>query len=58
MLHDSCRDRGLPWWEVVRVEAPKGKGSAVVIRIDHVIGDGISLVNLMEQVRKVLFHGL
>jgi hypothetical protein len=51
LLHDSCRDKpGLPWWEIVRVEAPKGQRSAVVLRIDHVIGDGISLVNLMEQI--------
>ena len=51
MLHDSCRDKeGLPWWEIVRVEAPAGQQSAVVLRIDHVIGDGISLVNLMEQI--------
>ncbi|GMI23089.1 hypothetical protein TeGR_g2303 [Tetraparma gracilis] len=51
LLHDSCRDRpGLPWWEIVRVEAPEGQQSAVVLRIDHIIGDGISLVNLMEQI--------
>ncbi|GMH49048.1 hypothetical protein TL16_g00431 [Triparma laevis f. inornata] len=50
LLHDSTRDRNLPWWEIVRIEGPKGTQSAVVIRIDHVIGDGISLVNLMEQI--------
>ncbi|GMI44756.1 hypothetical protein TrCOL_g7085 [Triparma columacea] len=51
LLHDSTRNKGLPWWEIVRIEAPKGKAkSAIVIRIDHVIGDGISLVNLMEQI--------
>ena len=51
LLHDSCRGKpGLPWWEIVRVEAPAGQRSAVVLRIDHVIGDGISLVNLMEDI--------
>ena len=50
LLHDSTRDRNLPWWEIVRIEGSKGTQSAVVIRIDHVIGDGISLVNLMEQI--------
>eukprot|EP00520_Triparma_pacifica_P006539 CAMPEP_0118667660 /NCGR_PEP_ID=MMETSP0785-20121206/19912_1 /TAXON_ID=91992 /ORGANISM="Bolidomonas pacifica, Strain CCMP 1866" /LENGTH=471 /DNA_ID=CAMNT_0006562143 /DNA_START=14 /DNA_END=1430 /DNA_ORIENTATION=- len=50
LLHDSTRNRNLPWWEIVRIEAPKGCRSAIVIRIDHVIGDGISLVNLMEQI--------
>eukprot|EP00519_Triparma_laevis_P004711 CAMPEP_0182501944 /NCGR_PEP_ID=MMETSP1321-20130603/12394_1 /TAXON_ID=91990 /ORGANISM="Bolidomonas sp., Strain RCC1657" /LENGTH=477 /DNA_ID=CAMNT_0024706719 /DNA_START=29 /DNA_END=1462 /DNA_ORIENTATION=+ len=50
LLHDSCRNKGLPWWEIVRIEGPPNTESAVVIRIDHVIGDGISLVNLMEQI--------
>lgn len=34
LLHDSTRNRGLPWWEIVRVEAPKGCRSAIVIRYE------------------------
>ena len=52
ILHDNLRTRTpeLPWWEIVRVVPGDGGKSAVVIRIDHIIGDGISLVTLMEQI--------
>jgi len=41
---------GLPWFELVRfVNTGKGK-SAVVLRIDHTIGDGVAVVNIFENV--------
>mgnify|MGYP003939555125 CR=1 FL=1 len=45
----SCRKENLPWWEFVRIVNSNGE-SAVIVRVDHWIGDGLSLVNLMEQV--------
>ena len=49
-LHDSLRNRDLPWWEIVRIEAPAGCQSAILIRLDHVIGDGLAIVNMMESI--------
>jgi len=44
----------LPWWEFVRIEnsqSSKGSNSSVVVfRMDHTIGDGLSLVSIIEHI--------
>ena len=48
-MSTTCRRENLPWWEFVRIENSNGD-SVVMIRVDHWIGDGLSLVTLMEQI--------
>lgn len=44
---DTC---DLPWWEVLIVRNEWGKGpSACVVRVHHVIGDGLALVAAFEK---------
>lgn len=39
----------LPWWEFLVIEnKDSNSGSAVVLRIEHCLADGLSLVNLFE----------
>ena len=39
----------LPWWEFLVIENKhSNSGSAVVLRIEHCLADGLSLVNLFE----------
>lgn len=53
-MQDSLRDpvsRGqeLPWWEFLVIKNTGTCSSAVVLRIEHVLADGLSLVKLFEQ---------
>jgi hypothetical protein len=56
VLHEGRN--GLPWWELLVLRhADKGSGddtnnppSAVVIRIHHAIGDGLSLLHVFRQI--------
>lgn len=49
-MQDSLREgRGeLPWWEFLIIDNSGSGKSAVVLRIEHVLGDGLSLVKLFE----------
>ena len=46
---DKDRD-DLPWWEIVRIETPSKEESACVLRVHHCIGDGLSLINIFDQI--------
>lgn len=50
-LHDPLREgrNDLPWWEILLIENDGAGQSAVVLRIHHSLGDGVSLVHVFEQ---------
>mmetsp|Transcript_25745 Transcript_25745/g.39912 ORF Transcript_25745/g.39912 Transcript_25745/m.39912 type:complete len:533 (-) Transcript_25745:109-1707(-) len=49
-MQESLREgRGeLPWWEFLIIDNSGSGKSAVVLRIEHALGDGLSLVKLFE----------
>jgi NRPS condensation-like uncharacterized protein len=52
IINTDLRDRSRPWWEAHVLYGDQGRISVIIFRLEHCLGDGVSLMEVMMPLAK------